>query len=175
MEKDLFPVGKVIKPHGVRGKIKIKYFGEDFSDFPLYRKVFIEDRMGRLRVYEILEAIPQPPRVILCLKGIEKIEEVQPLIGKEIFVKKGVLPGLPPGEYYWMEILGMEVETGKGKKLGKVKEIFRTGANDVYVVEGERGEILLPAIEEVVQNVDLERRVMIVTWMEGLWEREDEV
>lgn len=175
MEKDLFPVGRVIKPHGIRGKIKIEYFGEAFSDFPLYRTVFIEDRVGRLRAYEILEVIPQPPRVILRLKGIGKIEEVQPLIGKEIFVKKEALPDLPRGEYYWMEILGMEVQTEKGKKIGKVKEILRTGANDVYVVEGGRGEILLPATEEVIQSVDPGRRVMKVTWMEGLWEKEDEV
>jgi 16S rRNA processing protein RimM len=130
---------------------------------------------GRPEPYEILEAIPQPPRLILRLKGIEKIEEAEPLIGKEILIKEEVLPELGEKEYYWVDILGMKVETEEGKRIGKVKEIFTTGANDVYVVEGKRGEILLPAIEEVIQSIDLKRGVMKVVRMEGLWEDEDEV
>jgi 16S rRNA processing protein RimM len=175
MEEDLFPIGKVVKPHGVRGKIKINYFGEDLSQFHLYRIVFIKDPKGRLMPYEILEATPQPPRLILHLKDIQTLEEAQPLVGKEIFIQKGSLPDLPEGEYYWDEILGMEVETEGGKRLGRVKEILPTGANDVYVVQGGKREIFLPAIEGVVRSIDRIRKVMKVTWMEGLWEREDEV
>ena len=175
MEKDLFPIGRLIKPHGVRGKIKMEYFGGDLHHFLPYRLVFIEDTIGRHQAYEILEAIPQPPRLILRLKGIERIEETEPLIGKEVLVKRGDLPKLEEGEYYWFEILEMVVETESGKKLGKVKEIFPTGANDIYVVEGKRGEILLPATEEVIQSIDRKRGVMKVIWMEGLWEKEDEV
>jgi 16S rRNA processing protein RimM len=175
MEKNLFPIGRVLKPHGIKGKMKVEYFGEDSHHFSLYRKVFIMGGKGRPEPYEILEAIPQPPRLILRLKGIEKIEEAEPLIGKEILIKKEGLPELGEKEYYWVDILGMKVETEEGKRIGKVKEIFTTGANDVYVVEGKRGEILLPAIEEVIQNIDLKRGVMKVVRMEGLWEDEDEV
>jgi len=175
MEKDLFPIGRLIKPHGVRGKIKMEYFGGDLHHFLPYRLVFIEDTMGRHQAYEILEAIPQPPRLILRLKGIERIEETEPLIGKEVLVNRGDLPKLEEGEYYWFEILGMVVETEEGKRIGRVKEIFPTGANDIYVVEGKRGEILLPATEEVIQSIDRKRGVMKVIWMEGLWEKEDEV
>ncbi len=174
MEKDLFPIGRVVKPHGVRGKIKVEYFGEDLNRFPPYREVFIEDSKGRLETYEILEAIPQPPRLILQLKGIERIEEAKPLIGKEIFIKKEALSGLKEGEYYWFQILGMVVETEKGKRIGRVKEIFPTGANDVYVIEGKKGEIFLPATEEVIRRIDLQKGVMKVNRMEGLWEEEDE-
>jgi 16S rRNA processing protein RimM len=175
MEKDLFPIGRVVKTHGVRGKVKVEYFGEDLHRFSLYREIFIEGEKGRPEPYEIVEAIPQPPRLILRLKGIEKIEEAEPLIGKEILIKKEALPELEEGEYYWMDILGMEVETEEGKRIGKVKEIFPTGANDVYVVEGKRGEIFLPATEEVIQSIDLKRGVVKVIRMEGLWGDEDEV
>jgi 16S rRNA processing protein RimM len=175
MEKNLFPIGRVVKPHGIKGKMKVEYFGKGSRHFSLYREVFIMGEKGRPESYEILEAIPQPPRLILQLKGIEKIEEAEPLIGKEILIKKEVLPELGEKEYYWVDILGMKVETEEGKRIGKVKEIFTTGANDVYVVEGKRGEILLPAIEEVIQNIDLKRGVMKVVRMEGLWEDEDEV
>jgi 16S rRNA processing protein RimM len=175
MEKDLLPIGRVVKPHGVKGKIKVDYFGEDLNHFPLYREVFIKDHVGRLQAYDILEAVPQPPRLILRLKGIERIEEVEPLVGREIFIEKRSLPDLKEGEHYWFEILGMVVETEKGKRIGKVREIFPTGANDVYVVEGKRREIFLPATEEVIQSIDIKKGRMKVIRMEGLWEEEDEV
>ncbi len=174
MNKDLFPIGKVVRPHGVKGKIKLEYFGEDVHRFPPSREVFIEVQAGRLQTYEVLETIPQPPRLILHLKGIEKREQVESLIGKEVLIKREVLPDLEEGEYYWMDLLGMSVETEGGKKIGRVKKVFSTGANDVYVVQGKRGEIFLPATEEVIQSVDCEKGVMKVNRKEGLWEEEDE-
>ena len=175
MERDLLPIGRVVKPHGVKGKIKVDYFGEDLNHFSLYREVFIKNHVGRLQTYEILEVIPQPPRLILRLKGIERIEEVEPLVGKEILIERRSLPDLNEGEYYWFEILGMVVETPEGKRIGRVKEIFPTGANDVYVIEGKRKEIFLPATEEVIQSIDIKKGRMKVIRMEGLWEEEDEV
>jgi 16S rRNA processing protein RimM len=69
----------------------------------------------------------------------------------------------------------MAVETEEGKRIGKVKEILPTGANDVFVVEGKRGEIFLPATGQVIQSIDRKRGLMKVIRMEGLWEEEDEV
>ena len=174
MEKNLFPIGRVVKPHGVKGKMKVEYFGEDLHRFVSYREIFIENEKGRPESYEVLEATPQPPRLILPLKGIEKIEQAELLIGKTILVEKKALLDLEEGEYYWADLLGIEVETREGKGIGKVREIFSTGAHDVYVVEGKRGEIFLPAIEDVIQSIDLKKRVMKVVRMEGLWEDEDE-
>ena len=175
MERDLLPIGRVVRPHGVKGKIKVDYFGEDLNRFPFYQEVFIKDSVGRVQTYEILEAVPQPPRLILRLKGIERREEVEPLVGKEILIKRRSLPDLEEGEYYWFDILGMVVETEKGKRIGRVKEIFPTGANDVYVVEGKRREIFLPATDEVIQSIDIKKGRMKLIRMEGLWEEEDEV
>ena len=174
MEKNLFPIGRVVKPHGVKGKMKVEYFGEDLRRFVSYHEIFIADEKGRPESYEILEASPHPPRLILQLKGIEKIEQAQPLIGKTILVEKEAFPGLEEGEYYWADLLGIKVETREGKQIGKVREIFSTGAHDVYVVEGKRGEIFLPAIGEVILDIDLAKRVMKVARIEGLWEDADE-
>ncbi len=175
MEKNLLPIGKVIKPHGVKGKMKVEYFGEDLHRFFFYHKIYIEDEKGRPESYEVLEASPHPPRLIVRLKGIEKIEDAMPLIGKKILVEKEALPELEEGEYYWVDLLGVEVETQEGKRIGKVREIFSTGAHDVYVIETKSGEILLPAIEEVIRSIDLEKRVIKVVRLEGLWGDEDEV
>ena len=175
MEHTLCPIGRVVKPHGVRGKIKIDYFGTDPDGFPIYHRIFIKDNLGRPEPFEVLEVTPQPPRLILKLKEIERIEETEILIGKEILVRREDLPELKEGEYYWFEILGMTVETEGGRRIGTVKNIFPTGANDVYVIAGKRREIFLPAIEEVIRKVDCQRRVIRVARMEGLWEEEDEI
>jgi 16S rRNA processing protein RimM len=175
MERDLLPIGRIVKPHGVKGKIKVDYFGEDLERFPIDRELLIENSGGWLQAYEVSEAVPQPPYLILRLKGIERREEVEPLLRKEILIRRRSLPDLKQGEYYWFDILGMVVETENGKRIGTVREIFPTGANDVYVVEGKRREIFLPATEEVIRSIDIKRGRMRVIRMEGLWEEEDEV
>src|SRR4030043_1104331 len=170
MVKNLFPIGRVVKPHGVKGKVKAKYFGEDLHLFSLYREIFIEGEKGRPEPYEIIEAIPQPPRLILRLKGIEKIEKAESLIGKEILIKREALPKLEAGEYYWGDILGMRVETQEGKRIGNLKEIFPTGTHDVYVIGGKRRKIFLPPTEEEIETKNLKRGVMKVARMKGFWE-----
>jgi 16S rRNA processing protein RimM len=155
--------------------MKVAYFGEDPDQMRLYQNVLIEDLEGDLRAYEVLEVIPQPPRLILRLKGIERREEVEPLIGKEVLIRRETLPVLEAGTYYWIELIGMAVETEEGKTIGRVKKIFPTGANDVLIVEGRRGEIFLPATEEVIRSVDRTKGIVKVSRMEGLWEAEDEV
>ena len=171
---DLLPIGRVIKPHGIRGKIKVKYFREDPGLF-IYREVSIRNCAGKPVSYDIQEAVSQPPRIILKLKGIERTEDAQALVGKEVLIRKETLPELPEDEFYWVEILGMVVETEEGRKIGRMKEILETGANDVWVVEGKRKEILLPATQEVIRSVDRKRGIIKVHRMEGLWEKEDEV
>ena len=175
MEEVLFPICRIVKLHGVKGKIKVDYFGDDAGRFHLYRTVFIRDVTGKPRSYEVLEVTPQPPRLILRLRDVETLEEARTLVGKEILIEKESLADLPEGDYYWFEILGMEVVTEEGGWLGKVKEILPTGANDVYVVQGKKREISLPAVEGVIRSIDRDGRVITVAWMEGLWEREDEV
>lgn len=174
MEQVFHPVGRVVKPHGIKGRVKVDYYGETPAHF-LYEKIFIRDHSGRPEPFEVLEVTPQPPRLILKLKGIERIEETERLIGKEILVQREDFPDLEKGTYYWFEILGMEVETDRGKKIGTVKEIFPTGAHDVYIVQGKKREIFLPAIEQVIQSIDRQKRVIRVQKMEGLWKEEDEI
>ena len=175
MEKRLVPIGRVVKPHGIKGRVKVAYFGEDLDRFLLYREVIIRDPTGRAQTFEVVEAVPQPPRIILTLKGIQTIENTEPLIHREIFVRRETLPELAEDEFYWIDLLGMGVGTAEGKRLGKVKAIFPTGAHDVFVVEGCRREIYLPATADIIKRVDRERFLVTVRWMEGLWEAEDEV
>jgi len=175
MRRDLLPIGRVIKPHGIKGKMKVKYFGDDPKTFSSYRELIIMNPEGRLQAYQVLGVVPQPPQLIVQLKGIERAEEVQPLTGREIFVSRDSLPDLGEDEYYWADLLGLGVVTEEGKQIGRVKEIFSTGAHDVFIVEGKRGEIFLPAVESVIESIDCEKGIIKVHSREGLWEAEDEI
>lgn len=77
-------------------------------------------------------------------------------------------PQLPEGEYFHYQLIGLRVITSEGEELGEISEIIETGSNDVYVVSGEKGELLVPAIAQVVRNVDLANQVMVVSLLEGM-------
>jgi 16S rRNA processing protein RimM len=136
MERRLVPIGKVVKLHGIKGKVKLHYFSDDLNAFLRYRDVIIEDRSGVPRTYEILEATPQPPRLILKLKGIETIEDAEPLVNREVFVEREALPDPEEGEHYWIDLLGMNV----ARSLEGFRRSFPPGPTMslLFVARGER-------------------------------------
>jgi 16S rRNA processing protein RimM len=107
-------------------------------------------------------------KLLVRLQQCETIEQVQPLVGQEVYALRAELPPLDEGEYYWQDLLGMRVVTDGGDPLGTIADIFSTGSNDVYTVQGEGKEYLIPAIADVVVNVDMEQRIMTISPLEGL-------
>jgi 16S rRNA processing protein RimM len=89
-------------------------------------------------------------------------------VGQWLTAPPETSPQLPEGEYFHYQILGLRVITEEGEELGEVMEIIETGSNDVYVVSGEKGELLVPAISQVVREIDLNSQVMTVSLLEGL-------
>jgi len=90
------------------------------------------------------------------------------LIGGNVLLPKSMLETLPEGEYYWDDIVGLSVYDEKGVYLGKIAAIFPTGSNDVYVCKKEEKEILLPAIADVIREIDIKNRSMIVRLLSGM-------
>lgn len=107
-------------------------------------------------------------QVILELEGLSTPEEAQRLVGQLVTVPATAAPSLPEDEYFHFQILGLRVRTEVGEELGQITEILPTGSNDVYVVSGERGEILIPAIAEVIQEINLADGIMVVKLLKGL-------
>jgi 16S rRNA processing protein RimM len=95
---------------------------------------------------------------------------VQHLVGREIYAERGQLPELTEGEYYWCDLIGLKVVTAEGVLLGELYDIMATGSNDVYLVRSGEKEYLIPAIEDVVVEVNLAAGVMTVSPLEGLLE-----
>ena len=105
---------------------------------------------------------------LLHLEGVDDIGKAASLVGSRVFASSEYLEKLSSGEYYWRDLLGLAVVTEEGLILGKIRGIFPTGGNDVYICSGGEREILLPAIAEVIRKVDLEGGTMVVRLLDGL-------
>ena len=111
---------------------------------------------------------PYKGTVSLKLEGVNSLEEAEDLRGATITVPEEMSPSLPEGEYYHFQIIDMKVHTEEDEYLGQITQILSTGSNDVYVVSKDDKDLLIPALDEVIQNVDLANNRMTVQLPEGL-------
>jgi 16S rRNA processing protein RimM len=156
------PIGKVIKTHGLRGHLKVLPYGETFSTLSAEEKITANLPDGTSLTLTVAEIRPHQKTFLLISREIDSVEEAHHLVGAELCVPESRLPPTESNEFYWYQLIGLEVVDTEGQKLGTLEEIIETGSNDVYVVRRGREEILVPAIEEVVREVDLQRRLMTV-------------
>ncbi len=156
------PIGKVIKAHGLRGHLKVLPYGETFSTLSAEEKITANLPDGSSLTLTVAEIRPHQKTFLLMSREIETVEEAHRLVGAELCVPESRLPPTDPDEFYWYQLIGLEVVNSEGERLGILEEIIETGSNDVYVVRRGKEEILIPAIEEVVREVDLQRRLMTV-------------
>jgi 16S rRNA processing protein RimM len=157
-------VGRVLRAWGIRGDLKIAPFTDRPEDFKLYPAVFVGPQRQR---YAVQSFRPYQSNWLLHLTGVESRNEAEALHGQEILIETAQRPR-QAGEFYAREVVGLKVRTVEGAELGEVTEILVTGANDVYVVKGDRGEVLLPARVEVIKRIDVEAGVMTVELLPGL-------
>lgn len=130
--------------------------------------VFLKRGSGEAEKFSVASVRPHKRVFLMEFKELHSIEEAEARRGAEVFLPEEALGPKEQDEFYWHELLGLEVFLDSGERLGKVSRIIATGANDVYVVREDKREILLPATLEVVKEVDLEKGRMVVSPMEGL-------
>ena len=117
------------------------------------------------RPYQVVEGRMQGKAVVAKLASVDEREQARALMGQSIVVPRSELPRLPVGEYYWSQLMGLAVYDRQDQCLGKIEDIFETGANDVLVVRGHSGvEVLIPYADAVVLAVDLAAQRMQVDW-----------
>ena len=161
-------IGKVVGTHGIKGYLKVLSYADSLDPFAP-GKGLVLSRQGRpAEEFFVASSRPHKRVVLLALNGITAIEDAEPLVGCELLVERESLPLLDDGSYYWFEITGLDVYTLDNRRLGKVAAIFPTGSNDVYVVREGENEILIPAIDSVVVDIDLEQGILKVDLPEGL-------
>lgn len=169
-ESDLIEVGKVVRTQGVRGKIKVFSYRESAEDFLSLEALYLRDKTGRIWTGDVERIQLHKKTILVKIRGVDGFDEAQELIGQAVLIPRKELPPLAEGEYYWFDLLGMEVVTEEGASLGRIDSILETGSNDVYVVHGHGVERLVPAIRDVVRVVDTKRKQMTIRIIEGLFE-----
>ena len=165
---DFLEIGKIVKPHGLKGRMKVLSYLESDDLLRTLDEIAIRQEKDEIVRFRIRSLQVKGRCFYMEMEGIEKIEEVEALVGCLVLVPEARLSALPEGEYYWQQLIGVEVITEEGRPVGKLKRIFPTGSNDVYVCSEGENEILLPAIEEVVRKIDLQKGMMVVRLPKGL-------
>ena len=158
-------VGRIVAPWGVGGEVKVAIE----TDFPERFQRLERVCLGEKATSFVLEgARLHKGHALLKLEGCDDRDTAEKLRGQLVQIPIEEAMPLGEGEYYVYQIVGLDVWTAEGEHLGRVSEVLFTGANDVYVVQGEKGEILIPAVEDVVLEVDLAGGRLTVELMEGL-------
>ena len=167
MQKRL-EVGQIVNTFGIKGEVKVTPFTDDISRFDDLKKVYVKTRKDE-KLYKVEGARYHKNMVLVKFKGIDKVEEAETLRNSYLEVDRENAIDLQEGEYFIADLLGLEVITDEGNTLGKLEDIFNTGSNDIYVVKDELGkQILLPAISEVIKEINLEEKKILVHLLEGL-------
>lgn len=166
--QEYLEVGQIVNTNGLKGLLKINPFTDDITRFERLKTIFIEHKKELLE-FEIESVRYQKKQVLLKLKGIDTIEEAEKYREDYLKINRNREEKLPEDTYYIVDLIGLDVYTENGELLGKLDDIFYTGSNDVYVVKNSEGkQILLPAISDVIKNIDLEQKKIVVNLIEGL-------
>ena len=166
--QEYLEVGQIVNTNGLKGLLKINPFTDDITRFERLKTILV-DHKKELLEFEIESVRYQKKQVLLKLKGIDTIEEAEKYRADYLKINRNKDEKLPEDTYYIVDLIGLDIYTEGGELLGKLDDIFSTGSNDVYVVKNSEGkQILLPAISDVIKNIDLEQKKIVVNLIEGL-------
>ena len=165
--EDYFRVGVIAKKLGIDTSDKTRFIEEEEGGANYYDLVSL-DTGSEKKVLEVASARFFKNLVILKFKGIDSINDIEKYKGKDLLVTRENAIPLNEGEYYIADIIGATVVTEDGAQFGILKDVLTTGANDVYVVDHEGTEVLLPVIPDCVLARDMEQKIVTVHIMKGL-------
>lgn len=166
-ENDYILIGKIAGAHGVKGYLKMISYADSLSVFTPGSPLLFK-KSGKENIHTVKWVKPHKRSVLLCLKGVENRDQAELFAGSELFIEASLLPELEEGTYYWNDLIGLSVFTIDKTYLGRITSILPTGSNDVYVVKHGKDETLIPALESVVIEINLEDRTIQVDLPEGL-------
>ena len=166
--QEYLEIGQIVNTFGVKGMVKVNPFTDDITRFDKLKKVYI-CKKGKMEEVEIEEVKYHKKMVLLKLKGISNMNDAELQKGSYLKIhRKDAIP-LPEGTYFIADLIGLKVYTDTGDFLGKVDDIYNNGSTDIYVVKNELGkQILLPGIDEVLKDVNLEQEKITVHLLQGL-------
>ena len=160
----LLEVGQIVNSYGIKGFLKVVPLVDNKEQFYSFKKLYMQNQ----KELDIEEIKFSKNLVLVKVKGIDTIEDAIKLKNLYLYAKREDIK-LEEGAHFIVDLIGLEVYTEDGKLLGLLKEVLQPGANDVYVVENEdKKQILLPVIPDVVKDINIKERKIIVHLLEGL-------
>lgn len=165
---EFYKVGTMVNTHGIRGEVRVIAI----TDFPEERfqkgnQLFIDN--NEKTPVTIATVRNHKQFILVSFVDKQNINDIEKYKGMDLLVADADLDTLEDGEYYYKDIIGAQVVTEDNVEIGKVKEIFETGANDVWVVTRPgKDDLLLPMIDDVIKNVDVKNQVITIDLLEGL-------
>lgn len=168
MEK--ITIGKIVNVVGLKGEVKVYNYSDERERFERLEKIYLGDDKKNIR-YDIEKVRYKDHMVILKLAGVEDRNGAEALKNKMVYMSEDDLDELPEGVYYIKDMIGMDVVSDKGERLGTLKDINTNTPQRVYEVQREgKKDILIPGVDEFILNIDMEQRVITVKVIEGLYE-----
>ena len=168
MSQEFIIIGKVVSTQGNKGEINVLPLTDSIDRFNNLATVFLRSNHSQT-ILNIEKIRMKKDMVILKLKDIENIEEAKTIVGSFLEVERKNAVKLPKDTYFIFEIIGLEVYDENNVFLGKIENVISTGSNDVYIVKGKnKKELFIPAIREVVKNINLEKKRITINMVDGL-------
>lgn len=167
--EEILQVGVIASPHGLKGEARVFPTTDDVRRFKRLKDVILD--AGEKKITLEIESVKFSGQfVLLKFKGLDDIRDIEKYKGKGLYVTRDKAVRLRRDEYFIADLIGLSVRTEDGVMLGTLTNVIGTGANDVYVVKMEDGEVLIPAIRECILDVDIEGGLMTVHLLDGLLE-----
>lgn len=160
--------GVIVRAHGLRGEVIADIFGDLAELFEQGLELRLTDGKGAESRATVRRARRHQNRFILELDGVDTCDRAEDLRSRVMWIARDRVGPLDSKRWFVQDILGVEVFTDEGERLGRLTEVMHMPANDVYVVRGDGHEILLPAIQDVIKDVDVAAGRMLVHLIEGL-------
>ena len=165
---NLLQVGAILDTHGLRGEVKVFPTTDDPSRYDDLEEVELLTKEGNYLHLEIERVRYFKNLVIVKFKNYDHINDIEQYKKCNLYVTRENAVELEEDEYFVADLIGLTAKTDEGEELGQIKDVLTTGANDVYVIDTKEGELLVPAIHDCVQEVDLEAGVMTLHLLPGL-------
>ena len=163
--EDFRAIGKVVAAHGLQGTLKIDSWSDFAERFDALEWVFLQMEGGDPKRYKVVDVRFSTRHVLLKLDGLTRREQAEELRGAELLVPESERWPLPPNRYYISELIGLQAVGMDDTMLGAVTDVISSGAQDILVVDGPHGELLIPIVDEWVSDVDISaKKVRVLNW-----------
>lgn len=166
-DDQLFTAGVVTGIHGLRGDLKVRALSGDSSAIDSVTTITLKQGQSS-SLHNVTKIKRHKGLFLVKLEAIDSAESAQTFIGSDVLISRDSLSELEDDEFYWYQLEGLNVVDDRLGPLGQVVDIFTTPAHDILVVNGDRGEILVPVVDEFIRSVDNELKIMHVDLPEGL-------